>query len=298
MATAASDQKRQALRRYIIREIEPEPAVQSVVVIGSVAQGTAQPDSDVDAVVFLDPFDPYAVPAECQWCPADGSYHSTASEIPRARQCLQLDFARLDLSVWIDPSYVWPEGRRAELASGWIAFDRSGWIIELITARTHYASSLREDRLDTTITWLNQHLSGDRPCQTWKELGPTVAHDRLNAAHTSLVQALFAYHRRWQPWRNRRMSALLALPWLPEDFETRIQTAMLAPSPDYEGYAIRVEALRGLFQDLLDHLISQGDYGDDPISEAFIRSHDEPGRSWNMDAWCREHRARSIRRHR
>jgi hypothetical protein len=51
----------------------------------------------------------------------------------------------------------------------------------------------------------------------------------------------------------------------------------------------RVEILRTLFQDLTTRLVKDGLYGNDFTSEAFIRSHDEPGRAWNMDAWNREH---------
>jgi hypothetical protein len=85
------------------------------------------------------------------------------------------------------------------------------------------------------------------------------------------------------------MSALLALPWLPEDFIDRVQGALSISSPDYAGYMIRVEILRSLFQDLTTRLVADGLYGDDLIREAFIRSHDEPGRAWNMDAWNRKH---------
>jgi len=38
------------------------------------------------------------------------------------------------------------------------------------------------------------------------------------------------------------------------------------------------------------YLPDAGEYGDDVISEAFIRSHDEPGRAWNMDEWNARHR--------
>jgi len=120
----------------------------------------------------------------------------------------------------------------------------------------------------------------------WQSLGPLRAHDRLAAAYDCLVQALFAGNRRWRPWRNREMSYLLALPWLPDDFEARVLSALNAPAHDPAGYAARVAALRGLFADILARLVADGDYpADDPIGAAFVRSHEEPGRAWNMDAW-------------
>ena len=54
---------------FVERELAPEMAVRGVVVTGSVASGLARPDSDIDAIVFLDPFDWYVIPAESCWCP-------------------------------------------------------------------------------------------------------------------------------------------------------------------------------------------------------------------------------------
>jgi hypothetical protein len=120
-----------------------------------------------------------------------------------------------------------------------------------------------------------------------------IAHDRLQAAYEYLVQALFAYNRRWRPWRSREMSSLLALPWLPDGFANRVPGALSASSLDYAGYMSRVDSLRGLFQDLSNRLVADGEYGDDVIGEAFVRGHDEPGRAWNMDEWNRMHAERS-----
>jgi hypothetical protein len=43
---------------------------------------------------------------------------------------------------------------------------------------------------------------------------------------------------------------------------------------------------------LIDRLVADGEYGDDVIGEAFIRSHNEPGRAWNMDEWNKKHAER------
>ena len=89
------------------------------------------------------------------------------------------------------------------------------------------------------------------------------------------------------------MSYLLALPWLPHNFTERVLVALNPPSLDLEGFMARAEMLAALFQEILDQLIADGDYADDPIGEAFIRAHDEPGRAWNMDTW----NAERLRRH-
>ena len=285
MITEATRQKRDDLKQFIDVVLAHEPAVQGVVGIGSIANGLARPDSDIDAVVFFDPLDLYIAPAEAIWRPSDDSFHSIFSDT----EGIQLDLARSDLARWSDPAFEWPEGRRAELADGWLAYDRDGRVAALIAERTAYTDSNRMARLDDAIVWLDEHLGGDGPQRRWDSLEPLIAHDRLQAAYGYLVEALFAANRRWRPWRNREMPALLALPWLPENFAQRLVDAANAPSFDHTGYMQRAEALRSLFDDLCRHLIAEGDYGgehgDDIVGEAFIRSHEEPGRAWNMDEW-------------
>jgi hypothetical protein len=280
------------LRVFIERELEPEPAVQAVVGIGSIASGLARQDSDIDAIVFLDPFNWYIIPAEFKWCLADNTFHSIFNQASVAEKWMQFDFARLDLAQWADAFFEWPEERCAELHEGWLAFDRSGKVAELIETRTTYTDAIRTAKLDEAITWLDQHLSDDGPQVRWDSLGPVIAYDRLQAAYDYLVQALFAYNRCWRPWRNREMSSLLALSWLPENFATRIPAALGISSLDYIGYMSRVNCLQGLFLDITNRLVSDGEYGEDVISEAFIRSHDEPGRAWNMEEWNRKHAER------
>jgi len=51
----ATKQKRTDLSGFIQQEVIAETSVQGLVVIGSVAKGVARFDSDIDAVVFLEP---------------------------------------------------------------------------------------------------------------------------------------------------------------------------------------------------------------------------------------------------
>ena len=69
-----------------------------------------------------------------------------------------------------------------------------------------------------------------------------------------------------------------------------MQSALNAPGLDRAGYDQRVMALRSLSSDVRAKCIREGIYKDDAIGEAFIRSNQEPGRSWNMDEWNREHK--------
>ncbi|MCP4602206.1 MAG: nucleotidyltransferase domain-containing protein [Proteobacteria bacterium] len=283
----ATEQKRKDLLTYIEREVIMDPSVQGVVVIGSVATGTARADSDIDAVVFLEPFDLYAVPAECKWHPDDGTFHGIFSAVPGA---IQLDFVkRVDLREWSNPTYVWPEPICAELSQGWVAFERDDRMGRLIAERTTYSDELGQLRLDEAIVQLGQLLDAGKAERTWATLGPVVAHARLHTAYDYVVQAIFAYNRRWRTRRSRELLHLFDLPWLPKDLEARTLAAMNALSETEEGYRQRLEVLGEFFDQVVEQCREEGVYGANAVGEAFKRLHDEPGRDWNMGEWNRKH---------
>lgn len=301
MSSAITNQKRQALLDFIQRNLAAEPAIQAVVGIGSIATGQMRTGSDIDAILFFDPFDPYIVPAEFIWRPSDGSFHSIFSREPAVQEeGIQFDFIRVDLQEWSAPDFVLPEGRRAELSEGWLAFaqhnTRGVRVRQWISERTAYTDTIRMQRLDDTLIWLDQHLNWDTPAELWQSLGAAVAHDRLHAAYDYLVQGLFAYNQRWRPWRNREISYLLKLSWLPNAFAERVLTAMNAPNHEYTGYHARFTMLRSLFDELLAQVVADKLYTpDDPVGEAFVRQMEEPGRAWNMAEWQHHHQERSLR---
>jgi predicted nucleotidyltransferase len=289
--TPATEEKRQQLLGFIEQVLAPEEAVKGVVGIGSIASGLMRPDSDIDAVVFLDPYDLFIVPAESKWNPVDDIYHSIFDDVPRG---IQLDLARCNLVEWSAPDFEWPEGNRAELSEGWIAYDPAGDIAELIAQKTAFDDEIRQKRIDEALIWLDQHLTWSDPLEKWHAYGPTIAFDRLSAAYRYLVQALFAYNRQWQIWRNREMQQLLRLPWLPADFEKRVLLAANAPSLDEAGYKARAAMLTELFQELLSALTDSGEYSSMPVDQAFIRQNQEVGRAWNMEEWNRFHKLRGL----
>ena len=282
--------KRSELSRFIQQEIISETSVQGVVVIGSVAKGIARADSDIDAVVFLEPYDPYAIPAEFKWRPDDGTFHGIFSYVVKS---IQLDYTRLDLHKWSKPTYVWPESICAELSEGWLAFDRSGHIRGLIAERTCFSDVTRQERLDDATVNLDWLLGDETVEDTWERLGAGVAHYRLHSAFDYLVQALFAYNRRWRTIRSRELTDLLKLPWLPEKFDEQLVIATNALSATKDEYHRRAAILRQFFSELVSQCQQDGLYGVNAVSEAFIRQHDEPGRNWNMDEWNQRHRARN-----
>ena len=282
--TPATRQKRSQFLQFIEKVLLPETAVQAVVGIGSIATGRMRPDSDIDIILFLNPYDLYIVPAEAFWLEEENSFHSIFSDDETIQQGLQLDFMRFDWQRWRNSAFAWPEERLSELSSGWIAYDRNGEVTQQIQQRAQYPNSVRQARLDEAITWLDQHLGWGAPQTNWEALGPAIAHDRLQAAYAYLVDGLFAYNRRWRIWRNRQMSGLLQLPWLPDGLANELLLVANAPSLDQSGYLARVEKLDFYFTALQQQLIADGDY-QNPIDEAFIRSSEEPGRAWNMAEW-------------
>lgn len=288
--TPETERMRAEFQQFVSVVLESETAVKGVVAIGSMATGHMTAASDIDAIVFLDPFDLYIIPAEAIWEPDEDIFYSIFNDNING---LPLDFARLIWQEWSNPNFEWPEGRRAELGAGWIVHDPSGEVARLINQRAVYDDKLRLTRLDESLVWLDQHLNW-KPETAWEELGPVIAHDRLEAAYAYVVQALFALNRRWRPWRNREMQNLLQLPWLPDNFAERVLIAANAPSLDYDGYLARINRLRDLFQELLSKLIENGDYSNTPIDQAFIRSNDEPGRAWNMDEWNKFRQIRQL----
>lgn len=290
--TPETIEKRQQLQLFIDRILAPSEAVKGVVAIGSMATDYMRADSDIDAVVFLEPYDLYIAPAEAIWNPDDDSFRSIFEETPP--HGIQLDLDRCDLAKWRDPDFQWPEGKKAELSSGLIVYDPTGQIAALIAERTAYDEATRQQRLDESIIWLDQHLNWTEPQKVWDNLGTAVAHDRLNAAYSYLVKALFAYNRRWQIWRNREMQVLLQLPWLPEGFQEKAANAATSSGLDFAAYQLRIEILQTFFQLLLNKLIEDGDYSAMPIDQAFVRQNQEPGRAWNMEEWQIIHRVRRL----
>ena len=295
--TPETTKRREQLRQYIEDVLAPDPAVQAVIGIGGVATGHLHGHSALEAILFLHPFDHYVAPAEAIWQPADDTYHSIFSEDPALwEDGVPLNLLRLDWGQWADEDHSWPEPRKAELSTGWVAFDRTGAVGKTIENRTAYPDDLQFERLDEAIIWLDRHLGEDELAHVWEEVEPTVAHHRLQLAYENLVQALFAFNRHWHPDRNREMGYLLNLSWLPHKFADRVQAAAIPPGLDQESFRTRAQTVRDLFQELLEQLTASGLYSNIPVDQALLRRHDEPGRAWNLDEWVKYHTVRKMSR--
>jgi hypothetical protein len=285
--TPTTAKKRRDLLLVIERLLRPEASVQSVVAVGSIAANTASPGSDIDALVFMQPIEEHIVPAESIWCPWDDSFHSIFTPDARVQEeGIQLDLKLCDLSQWQHNGAIWDDGQRAGLTNAWVAFDRAGDATALIEVQTRYGDDDRLRHLDRAIIALENLLLHDAPARAWDNHGSLVAFDRLHAAADVLVQALFALNRRWLPWRERRMTHLLQLPWLPASFEQRALTAFNASTLDRAGFDAQAAMLNALFAEVLAELRRDSAYDEHPIDEAFVRLHDgDPGRTWDMAAW-------------
>jgi predicted nucleotidyltransferase len=285
-----SDVKRWQLQAYIRQELIRENSIRGVVAIGSVAAGTAGLGSDIDAFVFLDPLDLYAVPAEFQWRPSDGSYHGIFVDVDGA---IQLDLKRVNLQEWAKDGFDWPEPTKQELSTGWIAYDPEGEIARLIEQKTAYSDGIRRSRIDRAILNLDQLVSVGRVEEAWHRHGPAAAHDRLNDAYEQLIGAIFACNRKWRPWRSREQSHMVRLNWLPTLLQ-QDATRLVVPSVSSQaGYLDRANALRRCFAELQSRCQEERLYDKDPISEAFERCFNEPGRDWNIMEWVEQHNARN-----
>ncbi len=117
--TPATQEKRARFLHFMEKVLLPETAVQAAIGIGSIVTERMRPDSDIDIILFLNPYDLYIVPAEAIWLEADDSFHNIFSKDEAIQQGLQLDFTRYSWQQWRDPDFVWPEERLSELASGW-----------------------------------------------------------------------------------------------------------------------------------------------------------------------------------
>lgn len=282
--------KRQQLVDYTLDHLALHQSVRGVVAIGSVATGLARADSDIDAVVFMEPLDLYLAPAESIWRPRDDTYHSIFADAPDLQtEGVQLDLHRLDLSTWRSQDHHWPEHLRSELADGWVAFDRTGEIEELIRGRTQMSEQQRLTILDQVLVEVARLLPQDCAL-TAAALGSDEAFDRLQAAYEALARGLFAYNYKWRPWRSRSLRSLLQLNYLPHVFRAETANAVRVRGDSTTAYNQRAVTLKEMLEMLLDRLRLDGRYGNDPVSEAFIRLHDEPGRAWNMGEWNRNRR--------
>ncbi|RYY06662.1 MAG: hypothetical protein EON55_22875 [Alphaproteobacteria bacterium] len=242
--------KRQQLLHYTRTHLVPHRSVSAVVAVGSVAAGLARADSDIDATIFMEPIDLHVAPAEAIWRPRDNTYHSIFSAQPDLDDGIQLDFTRLDLATWRKAEHHWPEHTRAALADGWVAFDRTGEVSALLAERTSMSEQQRRQILDEVLVAAAGLLRQDS-VHIWAVLGAAEAFDRLQTAYEELVRGVFAYNRKWQPWRGRALRSLSRLSYLPPALGDDLEGAVRSAGDGLTAYRARSEQLELVLDQLV-----------------------------------------------
>lgn len=273
---------RRLLDRFLQRHARSHQCVRAVVVYGSVALGTAGPDSDLDAFVVMDPVDTALLPAEAIWNPERDDFRSIFSKEPLAAGELQLDLARVSLEAWTSEE-PWPTATRAALTHRWVAFERPGTDIEaLISARTAMADIERRELIDRALLDADGLL--EDPAALWQQ-DPLRALDALNLQWEAILAATFAINRVWLPYRGRAMRSLRLLPWRGALTDEALPACIAGEGRERDAFLARAEVLTTVSEGILERLQDEPDYGEDPIFAAFLRTHDEPGRAWNLAEW-------------
>lgn len=286
----ATRAKRTALQTFIDRHVVGRDEVKAIVVYGSVANGAAVADSDVDAIVFMDPLDHYLLPAEAIWNPQDDSFRSIFGSA-LGHDELQLDLMRVDWRAWADPGFHCPDDVRARLSVVWVAFERDGYdaasIIRRVTTMTDDQQQALLDEGLLAIDGLPEDAE-----DAWNR-DPVEALDALNAHWEALLRCVYAINRTWFPYRARALRNVPSLTW-DGGLSGDLLRTCAGGALDHTGYRTRWNALAEVTQRILEHVSSDPRYGDDPIFAAFLRQHDEPGRAWNMAEWNERHSSRQA----
>lgn len=290
--SAATHRLRAQLGDFITRHVAPHPTIKAVVVYGSVASGAATESSDVDAFVFMDPVDPWLLPAEAIWNPEEDSFRSIFSERPVVPGELQLDLTRVSLQERRGDA-PWPPADRAALTHRWVAFERPGTDVEsLVVERIAMSERERRTALDAALLAADGLL--ENPETLW-ERDELEALDALNAMWEAVMAGTYAINRVWMPYRGRGVRGLRRLPWRGALGDDLLMRCVATDGTDRAAFVKRAAALTRAHEALLAHLQDDPEFGEDPTFAAFLRAHDEPGRAWNIEEWSARHRGRRHR---
>lgn len=284
------------LRRYVDAELRTWPQVQGVVVVGSVAQGTCRPDSDVDIYVFFHPsVEEAIIPAEFIYTFSSGEYHdifTDETEVAPSGDFIHLDAKRVEMSV-LEGEDALPEGERAQLAKGIVAWDRRRCLAPTLATYVTYPEDLRWERLLEHLSWSDYLLTEWRTLKWMDRCGHLAAHDQLTTATEHLIQVLFAYNRHWEPYRNLWLEEVSRLDWQPAGVRTTLEEALVMRTLTQPDLYRRLGALQGLFRAALARLIEDGFLpAEDPTFWIFREMHSQLGYAHNMTDWQEAHSAR------
>ena len=275
------DSQLELMRQFVHRKLEIWPEFLAAFIVGSVAHNEARADSDVDCVLVFDRLDEAIVPAEFVWVPATDSYHTIFEVETSDVGGVQIDAKRIVLDDF--QSAEWSEGFKHELAHAIVLYDRHESVETILKQRVAYPEFLRNARIRDHLSWTNYYLEEWRLFSWIDRGGIEGAHDQLTVAFEELIQLLHAYNREWLPWRYRWMSATRQLPWLPNDYATRVVVITSEVSGTKESVLERRDEIISLLEDTQEKLESEGLLADS--DDAFIAAHPGLGFAHNFDDW-------------
>ena len=283
------------LRRYVDAELRAWPQVKGVVVVGSVAQGTCRPDSDIDAYVFFHPtVDEAVMPAESIYAFSTRQYHDIfvdEAAVAPDGDFIPLDVKRVGMSVLGNQSTL-PEGERAQLAGGLLIWDREGDLATRLADFVTYPEDLRRRRLLEHLSWADYLLAEPRAVKWIDRCGQLAAHDQLTTAAEHLIQALFAYNRHWEPHRNLWLEEVSQLEWQPEGLQSALEEGLVMGALTREDLRRRLGKLLPISEAITGQLAQDGFLpAEDPSFWIFRETHGQLGYSYNMTEWRKAHAA-------
>ena len=254
------------------------------VVTDSVARGDARPDSDVDMFLLFSPLDLTVIPGDFIWSPLSDRFYGRGENLPDDPDLLHIDARRVDLERLRAGGAS--ELERHLLASGLLIYDRQRACREVITAATRYPDRTRRERLVDGFFQVSYHLQPDKAFAWYERADGRCAHAHFLAGVEYFIKFLFAWHRSWLTWPNKRVQFLLdqvdPVGGLGECFEQILLTRDFSRAE----LARRMEALGAYMDRMRELLQASGILPDcDPVEWAYGQIHPEIGLRHSMDAW-------------
>lgn len=277
--------------RFIGLELEPEPAFKGAVVTESVAQGDARATSDIDMIVLFEPIRLDVIPGDFLWSPDIPGFRTRhEKDEPDAESMVHFDTNRADLAEYRKGNC--PEFWRYLLSIGVLIFDRDGEVEPVLDRLAEFTDEQRQDRVARNVYNVDYHLNEIKALSWLERSGPVAAHAHVNAGIAYLVELLYAFHRSWLTWPNKRVALLLRYPDPVGDLQAALEEGMAIRSQTGEDVVRRVRGLRTYFDRFVKVLQAEGLLPDkSPFDFAFGYEWPQIGMRHSMREW-REANAR------
>ena len=284
-----SRRKVEQAMRFIGLELEPEPAFKGAVITESVAQGDARADSDIDMIVLFEPLRLDVIPGDFLWSPGQTDYRTRyEKEGDAAGGAVHFDTNRVDLAEYRRGEC--PEFWRYLLSIGVLVFDRDGVVEPVLDGLTEYTDERCQDRVARNVYNVDYHLSPEKALSWLERSGATAAHAHISAGINYLVELLYAYHRAWLTWPNKRVAVLLRFADPVGGIEEALAEGMAIRAPTAEDVTRRCEVLRGYFDRLVAVLQGNGLLPEEaPFDFAFGYEWPQMGMRHSMNEWREAH---------